>query len=369
MNKNYLVIAVLMSVITLMSCTSSDKEDNVDPNACPAKVYLNLNTSSLTRVTTDPTNDEKTINGGYACAFDASGAKIGDVQHFDSYVSTSKPQINTTTQASQISVSANVSSAQTDFASVTKRNLFEGVTTLLANTTSNVQTYNSQDAKKLPMYGNTTLSFSNNSATPTVNLDHLVYKVQSSSISSNFSNTGYEGATFVPKEVFLYNANTTCTLDGATGSVPASGESSDASCAFTATNTSYLSSGAIASYNPATPTIYTFYAFPNTTSAPTKLVIKGTFTPSGGTAVTVYYPIVINKYQSNTRISLDGGSTYINSAQTDDSKVLMNHYYAISIVINGRGVDHVTDEINPSSATVQMLVNGWTSYQQIVTVK
>lgn len=369
MNKNYLVVALLMCILPLASCTSSDTGGNVDVNVSPAKVYLNLNTNSLTRATTDPTDDEKTITGGYASAFDANGVRIGDVQHFASYVSTSKPSINTTTQSSQISVSANVSSLITDFTSVTNRHLFEGVTTLLSNTTSNVEAYQSQDSKNLPMYGNCGLLFTDNVASPTVNLDHLVYKVQLSSISIDFSNTGYAGATFVPKEVFLYNANTACTLDGSIGSLPVSGESSDADCHFTATNTSYLSSGEISSYNPSTPSVYTFYAFPNTTSSHTKLIIKGVFTPSGGTGSTVYYPIVINKNQSNTRISHDGGSTYINSVQPDDSHVLMNHCYSISIVINGRGVDHASDEINPASATVEMLVNGWASSQQTVTIQ
>lgn len=364
MNKSHLIIAVLMLVLMLSSC-SSGSGGCIDPSACPAKVCLDLNSSSLTRATTDPTDDEKTINGGYACTFDASGAKIGDVQQFSSYASTNKPTISTTTQATQVSVSANVGSVTND---VTTRSLFEALTTSLANTTSNVQTYVSQDAKKLPMYGNATLAFADNSATPTVNLAHLVYKIVLSSIGVDFSNTANAGASFVPKEVFLYNANTTCSLDGITGTVPVSGESSDANFAFTPTDYSYLSSGAITGYNPASPTPYTFYAFSNTTSAPTKIVVKGIFTASGGTPETVYYPVIVNKLQSNTRISLDGGNTYINTPQADDSKVLMNHLYTITIVINGRGVEHATDEIDTSSAAIEMNVTGWTSSQQSVTI-
>jgi len=368
MNKNYLIIGVLMSFLMMSSCTSSETEDDLTSKGSPAKVYLTLNTDGMTRATSISTANEKIISGGFACAFDVNDAKIGAVQSFTAYNDASQPSISTTTQATQVSVAANVSSQSTDFSSVTNRSSFEGVTTSLSNTTSNVQTYRSQDGTNLPMYGNQTFTFTSNAANPKVDLDHTVCKIELSSITWNFSYTGYAGASFVPKEVFLYNANTKCTLDGITGSIPVSGESSDASCAFNSTNTSYLSTGDISSYNQSSPTPYVFYSFPNGSTTPTKIIIKGTFTPSAGGASTVYYPIVINKLQSNTDISLDGGTTKITS-HTDDSQVLKNHHYKISIIINGKGVDNVADDINSSTVKIQMNVTNWTAYDQKVTIK
>ena len=220
----------------------------------------------------------------------------------------------------------------------------------------------------LPKYGNATFTFGTDSkASPTVDMYNLVAKIKLSSIKTDFSGTGYAGATFVPKEVFLYNANTTCTFGG-TGSAPQIGENTDTSYAVTTPNNYYyLSSGIIASYNEESPTPYTFYTFPNASAKPTKIVIKGAFTPNGGKAEYVYYPITINKFQDGTTITK--GENKLTGADENDSKIVQSTSYDVSITINGKGVKTPDSNITPATATITMKVMDWTDYTQAVTVK
>ena len=366
MNKNYLLIAVLMSVGMMTSCSSSDTEENT-PVGNPAVVSLELNGKAMTRSAASP--DEANISGGQAAAFDASGAIVGTVQSFLTSEAAT-PTINTTTQATQVSVVANPGSTSTSkFTGIVNKKNLEDVTTDLASTTTAATTANSQDAKLLPKYGNATLTFGTDSkASPTVDMYNLVAKIKLSSIKTDFSGTGYAGATFVPKEVFLYNANTTSTFGG-TGSVPQTGENTDNADYAVGTPTAYyyLSSGVITSYNELSPTAYTFYTFPNTTDTPTKIVIKGAFTPSGGSPEYVYYPITINKFQDGTTIT-KGGSE-LTGADENDSKIGKSTSYDVSITINGKGVKTPDSNITPATATITMKVMDWTDYTQAVTVK
>ena len=329
MNKNYLLIAVLMSVGMMTSCSSSDTEETPTVGN-PAVVSLQLNGKSMTR--SAASTDEAYIKDGQAAAFDASGAIVGTVQSF----STSTPTVNTTTQATQISVVANPGSTS-DFNSIVNKTNLETVTTDLASTATSVTTKNSQDPTKLPKYGNTPVNFSTNAnITQSVDMYNLVGKIKLSSIKTDFLGTGYEEATFVPKEVFLYNANTTCTFGG-TGSAPQTGEntSKDGNYSISSPNNfCYLSSGAISTYDEIHPTSYTFYTFPNTSATtPTKIVIKGAFTPKDGLPVVVYYPIVVNRYQGGTTITKDGKP--IDKADINDSKILKSTSYDVSIIIKG----------------------------------
>ena len=365
MNKNYLLIAVLMSVGMMTSCSSSDTEENT-PVGNPAVVSLELNGKAMTRSVAS--TDEANISGGQAAAFDASGAIVGSVQSFLTSTSAT-PTINTTTQATQVSVVANPGSTST-FSGIVNKTKLEEVTTDLASTTTAATTANSQDAKLLPKYGNATLTFGTDSkASPTVDMYNLVGKIKLSSIKTDFAGTGYEDAQFVPKEVFLYNANTTCTFGG-TGSDPQTGEntSKDGNYSISSNNFCYLSSGVIASYNELSPTPYTFYTFPNTSTAtPTKIVIKGAFTPKDGSPVVVYYPIVVNRYQDGTTITK--GETKLDEADENDSKIVKSTSYDVSIIIKGKGMDSPDSNITPATAEITMNVKDWTDYTQEVTVK
>lgn len=350
-----------MSVGMMTSCSSSDTEENT-PVGNPAVVSLELNGKAMTR--SAATLGEATISGGQAAAFDASGAIVGTVQNF----STSTPTVNTTTQATQISVVANPGSNSVFTGIVNKANL-EAVTTDLAQTTADVKKPKNQDPTKLPKYGNTPVNFSTNAnITQSVDMYNLVGRITLSSIKTNFDGTGYAGATFVPKEVFLYNANTVCTFGG-TGSSPQTGENTDNINyeVTTPTNYCYLSSGEIASYNELSPTSYTFYTFPNTsTTTPTKIVIKGAFKPSGGSPEYVYYPITINKLQTGTTIKKDGTDRPANDP--NDSKIVQSTSYDVSITISGKGVKNPGNDITPATATITMNVKDWTEYTQAVTV-
>lgn len=362
MNKNYLLIAVLMSVGMMTSCSSSDTEENT-PVGNPAVVSLELNGKAMTR--SGASTDEANISGGQAAAFDASGAIVGTVQIFLTSASAT-PTINTTTQATQVSVVANPGTIAS-FGSILNKGGLEAVKTDLASTATSVTAKNSQDATKLPKYGTTPVNFSTNpNINQSVDMYNLVAKIKLSSIKTDFSGTAYDGATFEPKEVFLYAANTTSTFGGS-GSDPQTGENTDKTDPYAVTNPNsfyYLSSGAISS----TTDTYTFYTFPNTsTNNPTKIVIKGAFTPKDGSSVLVYYPIVINRFQTGTVIKK--GGTQLDKADADDSKIVKSTSYDVTITIKGKGVDSPASNISPASAKITMNVKDWTEYTQDVTVK
>ena len=109
MNKNYLLLSAVLSVLLMTSCSSSDTEENT-PVGNPAVVSLELNGKAMTRSVAS--TDEANISGGQAAAFDASGAIVGSVQSFLTSASAT-PTINTTTQATQVSVVANPGSTST----------------------------------------------------------------------------------------------------------------------------------------------------------------------------------------------------------------------------------------------------------------
>ncbi|MDN5554659.1 hypothetical protein [Prevotella sp.] len=365
MNKNYLLIAVLMSVGMMTSCSSSDTEENT-PVGNPAVVSLELNGKAMTR--SAASDGEATISGGQAAAFDASGAIVGTVQSFLTSTSTT-PTVKTTTQATQVSVVANPgTTASLSFGSILNKGGLEAVKTDLASTTADVKQPKSQDPTKLPKYGNSSVDFSTNtSVDQPVDMYNLVGKIKLNPIVIDFGGTAYDGANFEPKEVFLYDANTTSTFGGI-GSDPQSGENTiktgDDYAVIDPNSFYYLSSGVISS----TTGTYTFYTFPNTsTTNPTKIVIKGAFTPKDGLPVLVYYPIVINRFQTGTVIKK--GGTQLDEADANDSKIVKSTSYDVTITIKGKGVDSPASNISPASATITMNVKDWTDYTQEVTVK
>ena len=365
MNKNYLLIAVLMSVGMMTSCSSSDTEETPTVGN-PAVVSLQLNGKAMTR--SAASTDEAYIKDGQAAAFDASGAIVGSVQSF--LTSTSEtPTVKTTTQATQVSVVANPgTTASLSFGSILNKGGLEAVKTDLASTTADVKQPKSQDRTKLPKYGNSSVDFSTNtSVDQPVDMYNLVGKIKLNPIVIDFGGTAYEGAAFEPKEVFLYDANTTSTFGGI-GSDPQSGENTDKTGDYAVTDPNsfyYLSSGVISG----TTDTYTFYTFPNaSTTNPTKIVIKGAFTPKDGSPVLVYYPIVINRLQTGTTITKDGSTTPIAQADENDSKIVKSTSYDVTITIKGKGVDSPASNISPASAKITMNVKDWTDYTQVVTV-
>ncbi len=77
----------------------------------------------------------------------------------------------------------------------------------------------------------------------------------------------------------------------------------------TTTSTAYLGSGAISTYSGP----YYFYVFPHSSTTPTKLVIKGTFTTKSGSTYTTYYPITVNNNITASGSNISSTVTYINN--------------------------------------------------------
>jgi len=234
------------------------------------------------------------------------------------------------------------------------------------------------------MYTSTTLSSSltpSSTSSQSLTLSRVVSRVVLKSLSTNFGSTvGFANATFVPREIFMYNVNDQYQWNGTSSSsgTNLSGEitsgSPGALTASSSSNTGYLSSGLLSSmtgvagtntYLSTSNNPYFFYVFPNGATTPTKLIIKGIFYPKGATESTgevMYYPIIINHSQTGTTITDTDGHTYVDGAAfSKDSQLATNTSYDLSITIQGRGVSSASQDITPSSASVTMTVANWTS--------
>ena len=218
-------------------------------------------------------------------------------------------------------------------------------------TNTAVTTANSQSMTSLPMMSDVkALDWgSGTTLSPTVTLNRVVARVALTNITYSFSGS-YTGCTFAPTEVFMYNASNQLAnwnTKAVSGSV--SGENIAGNA-----NTVYLGSGTISSFSSTSP--YYFYVFPNSnTTAPTKLVIKGTFKTKSGTTYTTYYPITVNSSSPTGNIvsTITGG--------TGDSKISANTTYGLSVTLNGTGVANVSDEITTTSVTVNTSVDDMTN--------
>ena len=410
-----------MSVGLLASC-AGDENTVTQGTGEPATIKLTLSTGSATTKTggasgtalptgdgtldssTGSSADESKINRISVGLFDGSNNTVS-VQEIENPSTSSANSITTTTLATQILVVANA-----------PKGWFSGVTTLsefqtkqaaiLGYTTSTdgntaytiASGINSQTATAMPMAGAVqpvTLSSTaaNLVAAP---LTRFVARIAITNITTSFENAGaYAGATFVPKEIFVYNANTTYNWNNTMPTIASlqSGESTDASNVLfsTLTSYSYLSSGVLSltGVAPTTPysntatelvylkdpltssttdNPYFFYVFPNTSSdattniaKATKLVIKGDWTPSGGTKTTMYYPIIINHGQAGT--TFNGNST---TATGTDTQVAANTRYSMKAIIKSIGVTTPGANIDPASVSLSVTVIGWTSSGQTV---
>jgi len=206
------------------------------------------------------------------------------------------------------------------------------------------------DPSKLPMFGTSTVTadteteFSSN-----VTVNHLVAKVTLNSLSVDFTGTGHASATFKPLEVFLINVPDELTMqyDGTTYAPTGlaltklyQGEADTWSGNAKRTFADYLGTGAVYEQTLAgTDTyskrysLYTMpYDFAATTvtyaSDNTRLVIKGEYRPSGGTAAVepMYYAVNLNN-------------------GTGDYKIKPNTHYKVTATIKGPGADNAYDAI------------------------
>jgi len=303
------------------------------------------------------------------------------------YTYSGDESILTTTRAKQIVVAANVPTGQ--FKDVSTRSGFLAKVQSLAYTSSangltdaNKTNANSQTLTALPMSAQLTLSSTLSSTTTTnqsLTLSRVVSRVVLKSFTVDFGSTvPFSGATFVPKEIFMYNVNDRYQWTGTTSSSATnlSGEITSGVAgslvASSSSNTAYLSSGLLTmtgaagtkTYLSTTDNPYFFYVFPHNATTPTKLVIKGIYYPKGGSEATgevMYYPIIINHSQTGTTITDTDNKQYQDgAAYSKDSQLAANTTYNLSVTIQGRGVTDVTQDITPSSATVTMTVASWT---------
>jgi hypothetical protein len=386
--KVYNLLIALMLSMSLFSSCACEEDTSTDDSVV---IRLSLGTGATKTNAAIPDNggtvgsNEGKINNVCVGIFDSSDNMITLYQ----YTYSGTVSIITKTTAKNILIAANVPKGT--FSGVTTRTGFLNKVQNLSYTTSadglsnsNKTVASSQTLTALPMFTSTTLSSSltaSSTSSQSLTLSRVVSRVVLKSLSTNFGSTvGFANATFVPREIFMYNVNDQYQWNGTSSSsgTNLSGEitsgSPGALTASTSSNTGYLSSGLLSSmtgvagtntYLSTSSNPYFFYVFPNGATTPTKLIIKGIFYPKGATESTgevMYYPIIINHSQTGTTITDTDGSTYANGAAfSKDSQIAANTSYDLSITIQGRGVSSVSQDITPSSATVTMTVADWTS--------
>ena len=396
MNKNYLLIAVLMSVGMMTSCSSSDTEGKTTVGN-PAVVNLNLgikgtraSSTSALPTSSNTLTGEGTVNAFMSGLFDANSSTV-------TINTASATSISTTTQARKIYVAANTVNSDADkalFAACTSTTDFTRLKADLSYTTSDDgqtnsarNTVNSQQMTGLPMFGkdeNCFTSFAtSNTSSVTVPLGRLVARIDLNSLKSAFaSTTAYPNASFTVHEIFMYNVNDVCTYGGTTSQNSALAESAGTTGKCEQTNASgainsslndyaYLSSGALTNTGTGTgtdadpvvyitsTTPYYFYVFPHSSTSPTKLVIKGLFKTSSSdlTGTELYYPIIINDAAMSS------------NPITDNDVITANHIYQLDVTLKGRGVADPSQSITPATATVNFTVSGWTANSQTVVIQ
>ncbi len=344
----------------LFSCAADNTVIPENGSTKSAVVNLSLSTGADTRSNGTLPTDKGSVVGSnegalnHICVglFDAND-KLVTLHEYDYK---GDENVSTRTDAVQMLVFANVPVGAfvgkyvlSDFYTVAQD---LGYTTSAdGKTNTAVTTANSQSMTSLPMMSDVkALDWGSGTIlSPTVTLNRVVARVALTNISYSFSGS-YTGCTFAPTEVFMYNASNQLTnwnTKAVSGSV--SGENIAGNA-----NTVYLGSGTISSFSSTSP--YYFYVFPNSnTTAPTKLVIKGTFKTKSGTTYTTYYPITVNSSSATGNIvsTITGG--------TGDSKISANTTYGLSVTLNGTGVANVSDEITTTSVTVNTSVDDMTN--------
>jgi len=393
MKKVYYLCAVL-SAILLASC-SSPNGTNEGPHAVQ-QLTLTLNGGPLSRsaMTTAPTvADEAKIHRVTIGIFGADD-NVKSIQTKDQ-ADASTPlsgAVNFTvnsfvTAGDKVLVVCNAPTANAFAGVKTGADFFKAATYDIANTCNGdavggtiPATPDVQLSTSLPMFGLGVIATDGTGGFKAdVTVNHSVARVSIGNISVAFdANGAYANATFTPQEVFLlntaqtayYNCNTNSSAF-VTSPVFLTGENAPASS--TLTKAAYIGTGATAISTTPLSTAGTasfaansyFYTNPNTSTTPTKLIIKGSFVAySGATPQTCYYPVVINHAQTGT--TKDGSATYIPDGA--DSYVLGGKAYQINATIKsiGNTSDDPNKNITPASLAVTLTVSDFTVITQNV---
>lgn len=363
--SNYLWAMLATATLSLSACGSDENENVIQPKEKTAKLELTLvGTPADSRATgTLPTTDESQINRLTVAVFTGvAGNPVNALREFtgdDIKAATGGTGKKITMlcepgNGQTIYVVANASTGL--FAGVTNLAGFKAKLLLLSETTKAAgagAATDTQKANNLPMLGSTTgKDFTAGTETEAnIALSRLVARVSISSIKTAFDAAGqFKAATFKVDAVYLKNANSSVNMKKE-GSVPINGGHEGAVV------TQYLYE-AVTDHtaNTELTTPYYFYTFPNVSEDnPTRLIIKGTFDADGSgsasTAVTRYYPIVINKKQANTTITAGQG--------TDKGSIAFNTKYVLTAVIKGEGAPDDKTDIDPATLQLTVTVADW----------
>ena len=364
--SNYLWATLATATLSLTACGSDENESVNQPKEKTARLELTLvGTPATNRATgTLPTTDESQINRLTVAVFTgAEGNPVNALHEFtgddikDATGGVTGKKITMLCEpgtGQTIYVVANAASKL--FAGVTNLAGFKAKLALLSETTKSAGTGDVTDVQKannLPMLGIATGKdfTAGGELKAEIALSRLVARVSISSIKTAFDAAGqFKDATFKVDAVYLKNANSSVNMKKE-GSVPINGGHEGAVV------TKYLYeavTGHTANTELTTP--YYFYTFPNVSEdTPTRLIIKGTFDADGAgsasTAVTRYYPIVINKKQANTTITAGQG--------TDKGSIAFNTKYVLTAVIKGEGAPDDKTDIDPATLQLTVTVADW----------
>jgi hypothetical protein len=389
MKKNVFFLIGAAACTALLSLTACGS-DEIDYSRLPkdAKLSLNLQgtggddahvdgtrTAGITRTTgaTFPSN-ESTLKRITVGVFFAGGTTnvIQEVEASKLAGGSTAPDILCTAGNGQTVIV--VANAPTGiFAAAATQAEFIAKTVALQQTVGTSSVW--QTADNLPMSGQNSVDIVAGSTptTATVSLSRLVARVSVSSIRTAFDPAGqYRDATFKLTDIYLYNVPATSNVQSDLTLFPVT-------TAFTAgiddnglpvAGSDYLrhalqatavggSSGNLINGAP-----YWFYAFANQEGTkpvdpnapqPLKLVLKGEFDADGAgskAAVTMHYPVVINKAQPGT--SFTGGDL-----NNGNANVYRNATYDVTVTIKGKGSDSPEDDVEQAYLTVNVTVAPW----------
>lgn len=390
MKKVYYLCAVL-SVILLASCSNRDVT-NEGPHAVQ-QLTLTLSGGPISRsaITTAPVQGDEAKIHRITIGIFGSDHNVKSIQTKDQ-PNASTPlagAINFTvnnfvTIGDEVLVVCNAPTANAFAGVKTDGDFFKAATYDIVNTCNGdavggtvPSTPDVQLTTSLPMFGQGAIATDGAGGFKAdITVNHSVAKVSIGNISVAFdANGAYANATFTPQEVFLLNAPQTTyyNCDASTSTFVASpvlltGENAPASS--TLTTAAYIGTGATAiSKTPLAGTASFaaksyFYTNPNTSTTPTKLIIKGSFVAySGATPQTCYYPVIINHAQTGTT---SGGSAFTPNGA--DSYVLAGKDYQISVTIKSIGniTNNPNTNITPASLAVTLTVSNFTPVTQNV---
>lgn len=355
MKKNFYLMTAFCAII-LSACSGDTDPAPTTEKDRTAKLEISLvgTTTRATGTLPGDTGEENKLNTIAVGVFNSDGS-TNTIAEFDSDQLDAKSAVINCTPSTGCTIVVVANAPTGHFAGVTTLSNFNAKTVNLSQTNSGgvqVNTNLPMSAQKTGV--NLTVEGPN---TVTLALSRLVSRISIADIKTAFDPSGqYKDATFTATDIFLYNAKSTSTVNPATPVTTdlISGEE---------TGNEYLKNALSNVPIPAIPadgytTPYWFYTFANdNTNSPTKLVIKGKFDADGageGAAVTVYYPVVVNKNQVGTTITNNDGNVL---GQT--GTITRNRAYKIGVTIKGKGVASPADDIVPAELTIEVSVKNW----------